>query len=139
MTRPRSFAVRHGGAFLAGELCGPLWRELRRWLESREVRDGTRATPDPVLAEALDALRQGAVDYSAMSANGRSYGHPAPLEPLSETQLVTTQEMAMLLHVGERQARRLAARAGVIAVARNAWRRVDVLALAQSRREAREE
>jgi hypothetical protein len=128
--RARSMAVRHGGVFLDGAVCEPLWRFLRDAV-GKHQRDGASVRPE--LREALEALRLAAMDHLSMSANGHPNGHLPVLEPLSETQMITTGELAVMLGVSDRQARRIACAEGVMPPSRGTWRRADALAMVERR------
>lgn len=130
--RPRSVAIRYGGAVIDGASCEALWRFLRPAVTEHE-RAGAQLRPE--MREAVEAIRLAAMDHLAMSAAGHVRGHRARLEPLSDTSVVTTAEFAQIVGVVPRQVLRLAASNGLAPLARNAWRRTDALSLATDRQQ----
>jgi hypothetical protein len=132
--QPRSLAIDHGGVFLACEVVEPLWRFLQSAIRRHE-RDGGHVRPE--LREALDALRAGALNTINVRSSGHLSRTLADIEAQSESQVITTPGLAGLLGVTDRQARRIAATAGIEPISRGRWRRADALALAESREQRR--
>lgn len=132
-----STAITTAGAFIEGDACEPIWRIVRDELVRRQ-RDGGQVRPS--VQRALDALRGGASAHLAMQqmfarehVSGPVANMPAESIP-TVPELVTTQTMADRLHCTPTHARRLAASAGVEAVATNTWRATDVDALVLERK-----
>lgn len=120
-----------GGVFLPAEVCHPLWLALRTQLARHRAEGGT-VRPD--VAAALEALR--AASLAHLSANGHPARTSVDIEPLSNRELISTEQLAVRLGVSERHARRLAAQAGVTPAARNAWHPDDAQHLVNSHRKA---
>ncbi|MCX4972183.1 hypothetical protein [Streptomyces sp. NBC_00620] len=128
-TAPPS-VIAAGGVFLPAEVCHPLWLALRAQLMQHRA-EGGRVRPE--VAAALDALR--AASQAHMSANGHSARTSVDIEPSSDRELISTEQLAVRLRVTERHARRLAAQAGVTPAARNAWHPDDAQHLVNSHKE----
>jgi len=125
--------------FLDGSVCEPLWRIIRTEL-NRRLGDGGMVRPE--IAQAVEALRQAASEYLSMSAAGHVSRTSADLGAVSNHEVgqrdLTTQQLADLLHVSTRHARRIATNYGVTPVdgPPYRWSRIDATALLESRRAA---
>jgi len=124
--------------FLDASACAAIWPVLRRFVDER-ARDGGRVRPE--FAEALSALRMAALKHhtgAVMSANGHAERTSADIvSPSIQAPTLSTQAMADRLGVGARQARRIAAEAGVSPLARDVWATEDVQVLASARKGGR--
>lgn len=118
--------------FLPAEVCHPLWLALRAQL-ARHRADGGHVRPEVVAA--MDALRAAGLEHLT-SPNGHTVRTSADIEPPSDRELISTEQLAVRLRVTPRHARRLAAQAGVTPAARNAWHPDDAQHLAQTQRKA---
>ncbi|MFD9445910.1 hypothetical protein ACFWBR_35050 [Streptomyces sp. NPDC060006] len=113
---PPPAVIAAGGVFLPAEVCHPLWLAVRAQLAQHRAQGG-RVRPE--VAAALDALR--AASLAHLSANGHPKRTSPDIEPSSNRELISTEQLAVRLGVTMRHARRLAAQAGVTPAARNAW------------------
>jgi|GEM_PF-5793497 hypothetical protein len=118
----KSFPIT-GGVFLAPEVCYPIWRMLQRDADAMLKRDAARPTPE--VREAMQALRSAAQAF--MSSNGHPERTSAdiPIASVPERQVLTTSELAGLLRVGEKQARRIANEQAITPIARGLWSMTD--------------
>ncbi|MBB0243883.1 hypothetical protein FNQ90_07120 [Streptomyces alkaliphilus] len=130
--RPSAVAYTAGVVVLPASVAYPLWVILRREL-ARHRDGGGRLRPD--MADALDALRA-AAHHHAMTANGHPARTPDPDPAPSRHELLTTDQLAELLGVTARHARRLAAASGIEPAARGAWHPDDAHHLTRTRQEA---
>ena len=134
-----SGVLRGTGVFLDGSVCEPLWRIIRAELNRRRG-DGGMVRPEVALA--VEALRQAASEYLTMSVAGHVSRTSADLPAVSNHEAaqrdLTTQQLADLLHVGSRHARRVATTYGITPVdgPPYRWSRIDATALLESRRTA---
>jgi hypothetical protein len=129
-----SYLVRAGGAFIAGEAAADIWQWLRDEPAHRR-RNGLDVRP--AVIEALDALRSAALEHEieqrrTFSCSGSDIAAPSSRD--DEVPPLTTSELAGRLRVGQRHARRLAAKACVEPIDRrrrpHRWRAADVPAIA---------
>lgn len=126
---PPAAVITAGGVFLPGHLAEPVWRVLRDDILRRQ-RDGGRVRPE--VAQALNVLRAAALAH--LSANGPDLRTSADIAAESTpSPVITTAELATLLRVSTRHARRIARSEGVAPVARNLWAREDAAALVKRR------
>ena len=131
--------LRGTGVFLDGSVCEPLWRIIRAELNRRRG-DGGMVRPE--VAQAVEALRQAASEHLAMSATGHVSRTSADLPAVSNHEAgqrdLTTQQLADLLHVGPRHARRVATKYGINPIdgPPYRWSRIDATALLEARRAA---
>ncbi len=126
-----SFLIDEPVLLVAGRDVVYLWDLVRRDLGQRKL-DG-RAVPRHIVAVA-EMLRdvtaaQTRDEAREMSARGHLSRTSADMATGLISELLSTREMAERLRVGDRQARRLAAEAGIEPAARNAWRARDIEAL----------
>ncbi|MDQ1734608.1 MAG: hypothetical protein QOH56_859 [Pseudonocardiales bacterium] len=130
-----STVVSGAGAFLDGSVCEPLWRLVNDEL-SRRRRDGGQVRTE--IAQAVETLRLAASTYLALSRAGQIAGTSPDIGPLSEhakpRRDLSTAELAALLHVTPRHARRLATEHGLTPTCPSPyrWSRIDVAALIDS-------
>lgn len=122
-------------ALIDGDACEDIWRVYQRELEKRRL-NGVEVRANA--QEASDSLRS--AWQAHMSVNGPIVSvrrSPTDIAAGSDqVVLLSTDELAARLHVGERQARRLAQKAGVKPAAKNVWRATDVVRLEALRRSA---
>ena len=134
-----SGVLRGTGVFLDGSVCEPLWRIIRTELNRRRG-DGGLVRPE--IIQAVEALRLAASEYLTMSAAGHvsrtSADLPAGLNHEAGQRDLTTQQLADLLHVGSRHARRVATAHGITPIdgPPYRWSRIDATALLEARRAA---
>ena len=134
-----SGVLRGTGVFLDGSVCEPLWRIIRTELNRRRG-DGGMVRPE--IIQAVEALRLAASEYLTMSAAGHGSRTSADLPAVSNHEAAQrdlgTQQLADLLHVGARHARRIATAHGITPVdgPPYRWSRIDATALLESRRTA---
>ena len=135
-----SGVLRGTGVFLDGSVCEPLWRIIRTELNRRRG-DGGLVRPE--IIQAVEALRLAASEYLTMSAAGHVSRTSADLLAVSNHEAtqrdLSTQQLADLLHVSDRHARRVADTYGVSPVNDGPpyrWSRIDATALLESRHTA---
>lgn len=117
-------------------LVGPLWRLTREHLDRRRRNGGVVHPDERALCDTLRAayLRQ-------LQASGRPMPGSPDMASSSEHRartgrggLVRTAELAAVLKVSDRHARRLARAAGLQQARRGWWRAADAARLIESRR-----
>lgn len=139
-----SAVVRGTGVFVDGRVCVWLWHILRQHAVDQHHRNGGGGIR-PEVVQAIEDMRLAALEYStrqqAVSALGqvpRTSGDMESPCARAEQDDLTANELANLLHVTARHARRLAADAGIEPRATRPcrWSRADVAVLLEHRRPA---
>lgn len=115
---------------LPSAACHPIWLVLLEHAKKCK-RNGISVLPD--VEAAADEIRAAGFAHLGRT-NSRNAGLVADIRPGSSRGHLTTGDLAALLEVCERHARRLARGAGVRSVSRGLWRREDAAALVAKRR-----
>lgn len=130
MRREPSFVIT-GGVYLAPDVCLPIWRMLQREAATRLNRDGVRLAPE--VQEAMQALRSAAQAFVSSNGHPERTSADIAVASVTEPEVLTTSELAGLLKVGEKQARRIAEKQAITPIARGLWSMTDARHLEATR------